>query len=84
MSSCRLQDTNYRNLPMQVYRTQTIEISPCRLQGINEGTVVEPQIKYDPRDNYKIDDLSSGEETDEESKPKRTVPKWAKDKLGKR
>ena len=59
-------------------------MSSRRLQDINEGTIVEPHIKYDPRDNYKIDDLSSGEETDEETRPKRTIPKWAKDRFGKR
>ena len=39
-------------------------------------------VACDPRDNYRIDDLESGDETDEENKPKRTIPGWARNKVG--
>jgi hypothetical protein len=31
-------------------------------------------------DNYNVDDLSSADETDNDEKPRKTVPKWAKSK----
>lgn len=38
-----------------------------------------PDKKYAPStaDNYNVDDLSSGDETDNEDNPRKTVPKWA-------
>ncbi|XP_063689520.1 uncharacterized protein LOC134822403 isoform X2 [Bolinopsis microptera] len=80
-ASSRIQ-SYMKNKLLSLGQTKTKRNLGSRMESISEGNSMKASpLSYDPRDNYKIDDIESGDDTDDESKPKRTMPSWARNKI---
>jgi hypothetical protein len=80
----------FTSTPMQIEPTTVIspvQVTPIINNGPTSNNVAGDSSTYDmtmekvfqpgTEDDYNVNDLSSGDETDEESKPRKNVPGWA-------
>jgi hypothetical protein len=80
----------FTSTPMQIEPTTVIspvQVTPIINNGPASNNVAGDSSTYDmtmekvfqpgTEDDYNVNDLSSGDETDEESKPRKNVPGWA-------
>jgi len=71
--------------PLAAKQAETIQVTPKMtakdVQKLSSSYEITPRGSDKPNkstaENYNIDDLSSGDETDDDEQPKKTVPQWA-------